>query len=161
MTLEKSKECIAKFADRWVKAHEKLSLNWIQCMERILFHIEQLPDGYLIKKRVDLVLKMRPIWVDQFRPPLNMMLHQSIVQQDSRYRVEEISDISGMSSSYVFTILKEKLKLQKICARWIPHLLSPEQKKVRVEKAFVLLTRFKNQDSHCLREVVTGDETWL
>ena len=57
--------------------------------------------------------------------------------------------------------LKEKLKLQKICARWIPHLLTPEQKKDRVEKAPVLLSRFKNRDSRRLREVVTGDETWL
>ena len=49
--------------------------------------------------------------------------------------VEEISDLSGLSLSYVFTILKEKLKLQKICVRWIPHLLTPEQKKDHVEKA--------------------------
>ena len=41
---------------------------------------------------------------------------QSTVQQDSRYTVEEISDLSGLSLSYIFTILKEKLKLQKICA---------------------------------------------
>ena len=60
---------------------------------------------------------------------------QSIVQQDSRYTVEEISDLSSLSSPYIFTILKEKLKLQKICARWIPHLLAPEQKKDHVEKA--------------------------
>ena len=59
---------------------------------------------------------------------------KSIVQQGSRYTVEEMSDLSGLSSSYVFTILKEMLKLQKICARWIPHLLTPEQKKDRVEK---------------------------
>ena len=85
---------------------------------------------------------------------------QSIVQQDSRLynMVEEISDLSGLSSSYVFTILKEKLKLQKI---WIPHLPTPEQKKDHVEKASILLSRFKNQDSSRLREVVTGDETWL
>ena len=86
---------------------------------------------------------------------------QSIVQQESRYMVEEISDLSGLSSSYVFTIPKEKLKLQKICAHWIPHLLTPEQKKDRVEKASVLLSRLKNRDSRRLREVVTGDETWL
>ena len=30
VTLEKSKERIAKFADCWVKVHQKLSLNWIQ-----------------------------------------------------------------------------------------------------------------------------------
>ena len=75
--------------------------------------------------------------------------------------MEEITDLSGLTSSYVFIILKEKLKLQKICACWIPHLLTPEQKKDRVEKASLLLSRFKNQDSRRLREVVTGDETWL
>ena len=42
----------------------------------------------------------------------------------------------------------------------IPHLLTPEQKKDHVKKVSVLLSRFKNRDSHCLREVVTGDETW-
>ena len=75
--------------------------------------------------------------------------------------MEEISDLSGLSSPCVFTIQKEKLKLQKICARWIPHLLAPDQKKDRMEKASVLLSRFKNRDSRRLREVVTGNETWL
>ena len=42
---------------------------------------------------------------------------QSVAQQDSRYTVEEKSYLSGLSSSYVFTILKEKIKLQKICER--------------------------------------------
>ena len=73
--------------------------------------------------------------------------------------MEEISDLSGLSSSYVLTILKEKLKLQKICARWIPHLLTPEQKKDRLEKASVLLSRVKNRDSCRLKEVVTSCHT--
>ena len=72
--------------------------------------------------------------------------------------VEEISDLSVLSSSYVFTILKEKLQLHKICAHWIPHLLIPEQKKDHVEKASVFLSRFKNRDSRRLSEVVTGDD---
>ena len=75
--------------------------------------------------------------------------------------MEKINNLSGLSLSYVFTILKEKLKLQKICACWIPHLLTPEQKNDRVEKVSVLLSRFKNRDSRHLREVVTGDETWV
>ena len=75
--------------------------------------------------------------------------------------MEEIGDLSGLNSSYVFTILKEKLKLQKICARWISHLLTTEQKNDRVEKASVLLSRFKNRDSRRLRGVVTCDDTWL
>ena len=85
----------------------------------------------------------------------------TVVQQDSQYTMEEISDLLGLSWSYVFTILKEKLKLQKICARWISYLLTPEQKKDQVEKASVLLSRFKNWDPHRLRKVATGNETWL
>ena len=104
---------------------------------------------------------MRPIWG---RPVLatsanDVATVQSIVQQVSRYTVEEISSLSGLSLSYVFSILKEKLKLQKICSHWIPHLLTSEQKKDCVEKASVLLSRFKNWDSRHLREVVTGDQT--
>ena len=86
---------------------------------------------------------------------------QSNVQQDSRYTVEEMKNLSGLNSSYILSILKENLKLHKTCARWIPHLLSPQQKKGRVDKASVLLSRFKNRDSRRLREVVTGYETWF
>ena len=148
---------------RGLLAHQKLSLNWIQCTEKILFHIEQLPDGYLILKKVDLVLKMRarPGRSVSASSENDVATVQSIVQQDSRYTVEEISDLSGLKSSYAFTSLKENLKLQKICARWIPHLLTPEQEKDRVEKASVLLSTFENRDSSRLREVVTGDEIWL
>ena len=123
--------------DCWVKAHQKLSLNWIQCRERILYHIEQLPDGYLILKRSRVKDEANPGRPVSPTSENDVATPQSIVQQDSRYMVEEISDLSGLSSSYVFTILKEKLKLLKICARWIPHLLTPEQKKDRVEEASV------------------------
>jgi hypothetical protein len=34
----------------------------------------------------------------------------------------------------VFSILKEKLKLIKVWARWIPHLLTFDQKKERIKK---------------------------
>ena len=67
---------------------------------------------------------------------------------------EEISDLSGFGSSYIFTILKEKFKRQKICApsagSWT--------KEGSCGKG---LSRVKNRNSCRLREVVTGDETWL
>ena len=145
MTSEKSKERIAKFADCWVKAHQKLSLNWIQCTERISYFKE----GRSSVK--DEARSGRPVSATSEN---DLATVQSIVQQDSRYTMEEISDLSGLSSSYVFNILKEKIKLQKICARWLSHLLTPEQKKERMEKASVLLSRFKNRESRRLREVV-------
>ena len=64
---------------------------------------------------------------------------KTAIGEDARYTVEEIGDLYGINSSAVFYILKEVLKLRKVCARWIPHLLTSEQKGVRVEKATQLL----------------------
>lgn len=86
---------------------------------------------------------------------------KAIIEKDARCTVEQIGEISGINSSAVFLILKEKLRLRKVCARWIPHLLTPEQKRGRVEKASALLLKYKNKDPRRIKEVVTGDETWL
>lgn len=86
---------------------------------------------------------------------------KATVEEDARYTVEEIGRICGINSSGVFYILKEVLKLRKVCARWIPHLLTDVQKQERVRIASLLLARYKNADQRRLNEVVTGDETWV
>jgi histone-lysine N-methyltransferase SETMAR len=45
---------------------------------------------------------------------------KAIVDEDAIYTIEEISDISGVSGSYMFSILTEKLKFKKVCACLIP-----------------------------------------
>ena len=61
----------------------------------------------------------------------------------------------------VYAILKKHLKVRKINARWIPHLLTDEKKKTRVTMA-------KNPSQNVLKyskkvfdNMVTGDETWV
>ena len=71
--------------------------------------------------------------------------------------MEEISDLSGLCLYYP----ERKIKATEDLCALDTHLLTPEQKKDRVEKASVLLSRFKNRDSRRLREVAIGDETWL
>jgi hypothetical protein len=63
--------------------------------------------------------------------------------------------------TYRALILKEKLKLRTVCAGWILHLLTSDQKRKRVKKASALLTGFKDRDPRHTREIATGDETWL
>jgi hypothetical protein len=45
------------------------------------------------------------------------MQSKCIVDEDARYTMKEISDISGLVASYVVSILKEKLRLRKVYAR--------------------------------------------
>ena len=48
----------------------------------------------------------------------------------------------GISLSRVHFILKRILKVRKISARWIPHILTDDQKRVRVQTAKQLLKMF-------------------
>jgi hypothetical protein len=64
---------------------------------------------------------------------------KAIVDEYVRYTVEEIRVISGLSSSYEVFHLEEKLKLSKMCTRWIPPLLNSDQKCERVEKSLGLI----------------------
>lgn len=55
-----------------------------------------------------------------------------------------LARITNLLLARVHGILKKKnLKLRRINARWIPHLLSDEQKKVRVKIAKELLKSYQ------------------
>ena len=63
--------------------------------------------------------------------------------------------------AYHYLILKKHLKVRKISARWVPHLLTDEQKRQRVKVAKKLLQMFPKYDKKQFANVVTGDETWV
>ena len=51
-----------------------------------------------------------------------------VVEQDARLCVKGIARCTGISKGSVQTIQKKRLDLRKVCARWVPHLLTEEQK---------------------------------
>ena len=61
---------------------------------------------------------------------------KNLIDEDARYTIEEISETLNINSGAVFVILKQRLKLRKISARWVPHLLSQEEKDRRVKICF-------------------------
>ena len=75
--------------------------------------------------------------------------------------MQEIEELSGIHSSSVLKILRERLGLRKICARWEPHLLTDEQKHCRVRLASQVIGKYDKCDLYRLEEIVTGDETWI
>ena len=54
----------------------------------------------------------------------NIAAVKIVVKQDARLSVKDIASCPGS----VQTILKKRLDLRKVCARWVPHLLTEEQK---------------------------------
>ena len=75
--------------------------------------------------------------------------------------MQEIEELSGIHSSSVLKILRERLGLRKTCAHWVPHLLTDEQKQNRVRLASQVIEKYDKCDPCHLEEIVTGDETWI
>ena len=54
----------------------------------------------------------------------NIAAVKIVVEQDVQLSVKDIASCTGSMQ----TILKKHLDLRKVCARWVPHLLTEEQK---------------------------------
>ena len=66
-----------------------------------------------------------------------------VVEQDVQSSVKDIASCTGIPEGSVQTILKKRLDLRKVCARWVPHLLTEEQKTQRLKSARELLKQIK------------------
>jgi len=51
------------------------------------------------------------------------------------------------------------LGLRKVCARWVPHMLSDEMKAESVRTSRELLECFEKEGEDFLKMIITGDET--
>ena len=64
-----------------------------------------------------------------------------IVLNDPKVKMREIAEIVYISTEHVLNILHTHLCMRKLCARWVPRLLTIDQKRIRVatsEKKFCL-----------------------
>ncbi|EFN79449.1 hypothetical protein EAI_03514, partial [Harpegnathos saltator] len=51
--------------------------------------------------------------------------------------------------------------LKKLCARWVPHLLVIDQKRIRMRISQACLDRFKQNKTDLKFRFITVDETWI
>lgn len=58
-------------------------------------------------------------------------------------------------------ILHDQLHMTKVCARWVPHLLTPDQRHERVQACEELLARYSMEGNDFLYRIVTGDESFF
>ena len=86
---------------------------------------------------------------------------KEIIEGDARFTVRDIARQVGISLSTVRLILKEHMKVRRISARWVQHLLTDEQKMQRVKVAIKLLRMFPKYNKKQFANFVTGDETWV
>ena len=91
----------------------------------------------------------------------NMAAVKIVVEQDARLSVKDIASCTGISEGSVQIILKTRFDLRKVCARWVPHLLTEEQKTQRLKCARKRLKTYKGCNSRIISNLLTGHETWV
>ena len=81
-----------------------------------------------------------------------------MVEQDARLPIKDIASGTGISEGSVQTILKKRLELRKVCARWVPHLFTERQKTQRLKCDRELFKKYKGCNNRVISILLTGDE---
>jgi histone-lysine N-methyltransferase SETMAR len=81
--------------------------------------------------------------------------------KDSRWIIQrDIAAKLGISQERVSHMIAV-LQYRKICARWVPRMLTAEMKASRVIVCQQLLSQYEKQGEEFLHSVVTADEMWV
>jgi len=91
----------------------------------------------------------------------NVIKINDLVLADRRLKIREIAETVGMSKDRVGQILYAILGMRKLSARWVPRLLTPDNKRNRETTSEQFLMLFKRNPKEFLRRFVTVDETWI
>lgn len=92
--------------------------------------------------------------------PENVEKIRQLVHNDRRSTIKELAEAVGISYGSVQAILTSELHMHRIAAKFVPRLLTADQKEHRVEICQDLRQRVANDPSF-LAKIVTGDETWV
>jgi len=84
------------------------------------------------------------------------------IRENRRFTITLLSlHFPQISWSLLHEIVSDELKFWKLCARWVPKMLTEEHKLKRQASALDFLTRYNEEGDNFLSCVVTGDETWV
>ncbi|CAF3218993.1 unnamed protein product [Rotaria sp. Silwood2] len=86
---------------------------------------------------------------------------RKIIEDDPRSTYQQIENILGISSTAINSIIHDYLNLRKVCARWVPHKLTDDQKQLRIQFCHHSLKMFEERQSRCVFDIITGDESWF
>jgi histone-lysine N-methyltransferase SETMAR len=83
------------------------------------------------------------------------------IEEDRRLSMEVIAATHEVSEKIIFNILHQDLGLEKKSARWVPKLLSEEQKQERIRVCSDLIAAVHRRSKVMLDAIVTMDETMV
>jgi len=81
------------------------------------------------------------------------------LNEDHHYTIDELSEVAGVSWSSVQRILSQDLGMRRVAAKFVPRLLTEDQRKSQLAVCQDLKRELEN-DPNVLSRVITGDKIW-
>lgn len=85
----------------------------------------------------------------------NIHAVQELLNNDRRLTITHIAKTTGITSSTAHRIITKHLCMKKVSARWVPRMLTAEQKKCRYDTCEDLLGRLQAEPKTFLNRIVT------
>jgi len=93
----------------------------------------------LKKGRETMENRPRERWLRTFITGENSERVDALIRENRRITVHKLSGLLNISDGSVKTIIKQHLQYSKVCARWIPHLLSDEHEYTAASGAIIIV----------------------
>ncbi len=82
------------------------------------------------------------------------------LESDRRSTVRQLAEGVDMSHTSVHTVIKKDLKMKKLAAKFVPRVLTEDQKKTRLNVATANLD-WISKDNSILNRIIATDESWV
>ena len=113
------------------------------------------------RARTDTEDAERSGWPIEVVTPETIKKVHLIVFGNRKLTLREIADKLKISHGNVYAILHEHLSMRKLLSKWVPRLLTVDQKRQRVVDSERCLELFRRNKPNFSRRYVTMDETWI
>ena len=105
--------------------------------------------------------KERPGRPKSARMEDNVAEVKRLIQENPRHSTRSISHILNINKTTVLRILKDDLKMRKLCSVWIPKLLNDDHRQKRMESAKCILNELSSLGDNAPSRYCVEDETWV
>ena len=99
-------------------------------------------------------------WSKEVRTPELIGQIKNFMDKDRRSSIETLSAQFDVSGGTVHTIIREELKMRKICAKFVPRVLREDQKEIRFHDSREMVELI-NSDPAVQDDLVTWDKSWI
>ena len=93
--------------------------------------------------------------------PENTKKIMKVILSDRKVKLQEIADILKLSKDTVFKVVHEHISMKKLYSKWVPRLLTVEQKQQRIHDSKRCLKHFTRNKKDVLRRFIIMNETWI